>query len=313
MIAGPIVRYLDVAKQMDERTGSAEETARGIMRFIQGVSKKLLLADGLGRIADTVFALSAGEIDIRLAWLGAICYTLQIYLDFSGYSDMAIGLGHMFGFTFRENFDHPYCSGSITEFWRRWHISLSTWFREYVYIPLGGNRCSPARVQLNRFAVFFLTGLWHGANWTYIFWGLWHGLLRTLEGVFHLDKRFGKSVIGHIYTMLAVILGFVLFRAESLTEALNMFRAMFTGFSFTAESQAIFANLCSPILLFTLAVGVIISVPAAPWLHSVLERRGGRGGAVVLKLAWPATIVLLLLCQLNLAASSFSPFIYFQF
>ena len=183
LIAGPIVIYHDVAGQIDRREMTPELTLSGLRRFILGLGKKMLLANSMGEIADAVFAMTAAELDFRLAWLGAVCYTLQIYFDFSGYSDMAIGLGRMFGFRFLENFNLPYASKSIKEFWRRWHISLSSWFRDYLYIPLGGNRKGAARTNLNKFIVFFATGLWHGANWTFVLWGLWHGLFSTLEGV----------------------------------------------------------------------------------------------------------------------------------
>ena len=181
LVAGPIVKYRDIAAEIHTRRATLTDTARGVRRFILGLSKKLLLADTAAGIADTVFGLEAGSLDIRLAWLGAVAYTLQIYFDFSGYSDMAVGLGWIFGFHFKENFDHPYSAGSIKQFWRRWHISLSSWFRDYLYIPLGGNRKGRLRMYLNKLVVFFFTGLWHGANWTYVVWGLWHGVFLVAE------------------------------------------------------------------------------------------------------------------------------------
>ena len=223
LIAGPIVIYHDVADQIDRRELTPELTLSGLRRFILGLGKKMLLANSTGEIADAVFAMTADQLDFRLAWLGAVCYTLQIYFDFSGYSDMAIGLGRMFGFRFLENFDLPYTAKSIKEFWRRWHISLSSWFRDYLYIPLGGNRKGAARTNLNKFIVFFATGLWHGANWTFVLWGLWHGLFSTLEGVGAIPKRLRESRLGHVYTMLVVILGFTLFRADTLADAEVMF------------------------------------------------------------------------------------------
>ena len=217
LIAGPIVKYHDVEQEIDSRRTTPQETALGIRRFICGLSKKLLLSNALGQMADTVFALPAGEIGMLAGWTGAICYTLQIYFDFSGYSDMAIGLGRMFGFHFRENFNYPYTATTIKEFWRRWHISLSGWFRDYLYIPLGGNRKGNARTWLNRFLVFFATGLWHGASWTFVLWGLWHGLFSVLEdcGAIPVDKLKGKRS-GQLYTLLVVVLGFTLFRADTL-------------------------------------------------------------------------------------------------
>ena len=192
LIAGPIVKYHDVEQEIDSRRTTPQETALGIRRFICGLSKKLLLSNALGQMADTVFALPAGEIGMLAGWTGAICYTLQIYFDFSGYSDMAIGLGRMFGFHFRENFNYPYTATTIKEFWRRWHISLSGWFRDYLYIPLGGNRKGNARTWLNRFLVFFATGLWHGASWTFVLWGLWHGLFSVLDII--LDKPMEEAL-----------------------------------------------------------------------------------------------------------------------
>ena len=230
LIAGPIVKYHDIEQEIDSRRTTPQETALGIRRFICGLSKKLLLSNALGQMADTVFALPAGEIGMLAGWTGAICYTLQIYFDFSGYSDMAIGLGRMFGFHFRENFNYPYTATTIKEFWRRWHISLSGWFRDYLYIPLGGNRKGNARTWLNRFLVFFATGLWHGASWTFVLWGLWHGLFSVLEdcGAIPVDKLKGKR-IGQLYTLLVVVLGFTLFRADTLAQAGAMYAAMFSG------------------------------------------------------------------------------------
>mgnify|MGYP000006653856 FL=1 len=245
LIAGPIVKYHDVEQEIDSRRTTPQETALGIRRFICGLSKKLLLSNALGQMADTVFALPVGEIGMLAGWTGAICYTLQIYFDFSGYSDMAIGLGRMFGFHFRENFNYPYTATTIKEFWRRWHISLSGWFRDYLYIPLGGNRKGNARTWLNRFLVFFATGLWHGASWTFVLWGLWHGLFSVLEdcGAIPVDKLKGKR-IGQLYTLLVVVLGFTLFRADTLAQAGAMYAAMFSGIGlYWLGTAAVWANL----------------------------------------------------------------------
>ena len=207
LIAGPIVKYHDIAPQIDQRRTDPVSTEEGLRRFIRGLGKKLLIADAAGKIADAVFA--GGTQDIRLAWLAAVCYTLQIYYDFSAYSDMAIGMGRMFGFALRENFLHPYAAVSIRDFWRRWHVSLSSWFKEYLYIPLGGNRRGRLRTALNRLLVFLCTGFWHGANWTFVIWGLGHGLLSSLEGVLPVrklqEKPWGR-LLGRIYTLLAVTL-----------------------------------------------------------------------------------------------------------
>ena len=307
LIAGPIVKYHDIAPQIDRRETDPIRTEEGLRRFIRGLGKKLLLADGVGRVADAVFGAAAG--DTRLAWLGAVCYMLQIYYDFSGYSDMAIGMGHMFGFTIRENFLHPYAACSLRDFWRRWHVSLSSWFREYLYIPLGGNRRGKGRAALNRLLVFFCTGLWHGANWTFVLWGLGHGLLSVLERALPLDKwerRPLGRLLGRVWTLLAVTLLFVLFRAESLGAAWAMLRAMF-AFSVSAAGTVELLRLLQPATVLTIAVAVVFAgglrealtakIPAAARPH-------------VLRVG---SILVLLLSILSLSAGGFHPFIYFQF
>ena len=312
LIAGPIVIYHDVADQIDRRELTAEKTLYGLRRFILGLGKKMLLANSTGEIADAVFAMTAAELDFRLAWLGAVCYTLQIYFDFSGYSDMAIGLGRMFGFRFLENFNLPYASKSIKEFWRRWHISLSSWFRDYLYIPLGGNRKGRARTNLNKLIVFFATGLWHGANWTFVLWGLWHGLFSTLEGVGAIPKRLTQSRLGRLYTMLVVILGFTLFRAETLAQAGVMFQAMFTGFALTPEHTLTLLALldAKTACLLVLALLFAFGIPQTLW-----EKCRERGlpqcvGSASAALGYGA---LFGVSVLTLAGATFNPFIYFQF
>ena len=300
LIAGPIVIYHDVADQIDRRELTPELTLSGLRRFILGLGKKILLANSTGEVADAVFALSTGELDFRLAWLGAVCYTLQIYFDFSGYSDMAIGLGRLFGFRFLENFNLPYSARSIKEFWRRWHISLSSWFRDYLYIPLGGNRKGRARTNLNKFIVFFATGLWHGANWTFVLWGLWHGLFSTLEETGAIPRRLTQSRLGHLYTMLVVVLGFTLFRAETLAQAGVMFQAMFTGFTLLPEHTLTLLALldAKTVCLLALALLFAFGIPQLIWEKA--KTVGGlrrAGGAAVL----------------TLAGATFNPFIYFQF
>lgn len=303
LIAGPIVKYHDIEKEIDQRRTTPRETALGIRRFICGLSKKLLLSNAMGQMADAVFALPAGEIGMFAAWMGAICYTLQIYFDFSGYSDMAIGMGRMFGFHFLENFDYPYTATTIQEFWRRWHISLSTWFRDYLYIPLGGNRKGKVRTWVNRVIVFFTTGLWHGANWTFVLWGLWHGLFSVLEdsGVVPVRRLKGRA-LGHVYTMLVVILGFTLFRAESLGQAGAMFAAMFTGVGLEWAGTMTVCSFLSPAFLLALILAVLLSFPTAKRLQPQNE-------AIMLA----GAMALLVLCMLNLSAGTFNPFIYFQF
>ena len=302
LIAGPIVKYGEISAQIDDRVWTAEQAEEGIFRFVKGLSKKLLAADALGVIADAVF--EGGTGDVRLAWLGALCYTLQIYYDFSGYSDMALGLGRMFGFVLPENFRHPYAAASIRDFWRRWHISLSSWFREYLYIPLGGNRKGRVRTALNRVLVFFCTGLWHGANWTFVVWGLAHGLLSSLEdaGVIPV-KRLEKSRVGRIlcrlWTLLCVVLLFAVFRAPSLSAAGSLLAVMFTGGATAAGSAAI-ARLLTPFRLLTLLL-------AAPL--SAVERRP----QLPLWAKRAMCLVLLVLSILSLSAGGYHPFLYFQF
>lgn len=303
LIAGPIVKYHDIEKEIDQRQTTPRETALGIRRFICGLSKKLLISNAMGQMADAVFALPAGEIGMFAAWMGAICYTLQIYFDFSGYSDMAIGMGRMFGFHFLENFDYPYTATTIQEFWRRWHISLSTWFRDYLYIPLGGNRKGKVRTWVNRVIVFFTTGLWHGANWTFVLWGLWHGLFSVLEdsGIVPARRLKGRA-LGNVYTMLVVVLGFTLFRAESLSQAGAMFAAMFTGVGLGWTGTVTVCSLLTPVFLLTLMLALLFSLP-------ITKRLQPKNESITLA----GAMALLVLCMLNLSAGTFNPFIYFQF
>lgn len=265
LIAGPIIRYHDVAKALSSRTTTMEDLLYGIKRFIVGLAKKVLIANVLGKTADYIFSLPADTIFCSLAWLGAISYTLQIYFDFSGYSDMAIGLGRIFGFHFPENFNYPYISRSIQEFWRRWHISLSTWFRDYLYIPLGGNRISPERTYFNLVVVFFLCGLWHGASWTFVFWGLFHGLFLIIE-----RTRFGKKVleavpaaIQHLYCLLVVIVGWVFFRSESFGYAIGYLYAMVDVTREPFLNTQLFLRMNNN-YYFTLILGILGSMPLFP-------------------------------------------------
>ena len=311
LIAGPIVRWGDIEAQIDSRSCTPERTAMGIRRFTVGLSKKLLLADVSAVLADAAF--SSANPDAPLAWLGGICYMIQIYFDFSGYSDMAIGMGNMFGFSIRENFLFPYTAGSIREFWRKWHISLSTWFREYLYFPLGGSRNGKARAALNRLLVFFCTGLWHGANWTFVLWGLGHGLLSSLEGsgvlpVEKLQKTAPGRLLCRIYTLLAVMLLFTIFRADTVSHGLRMIAAMFS-FRSSAESQVLLATLCTPAMSLTVILSWLLSIsPHGAQVHAWLcdDRE-----STVLSSA--CCLVLLILSVMSLAQSGFHPFIYFQF
>ena len=247
------------------------------------------------------------RLNIMLAWLGAITYTLQIYYDFSGYSDMAIGLGKVFGFQFKENFNYPYQSASIKEFWRRWHISLSTWFKEYLYIPLGGNRKGTIRTNINKLIVFFTTGLWHGANWTFVLWGMIHGLFSMLESsrYFPFTKR---KWCGHIYTMAVVTTAFVLFRADDVQQGMHIIGQMYSGFHFEEQITALFLQQLDPLFLCVFAAGVIFSQPVKVWLENKVGERGW-----VRYLTLGLSLLLLLVCICNLSASTFNPFIYFRF
>ena len=301
LIAGPIVKYHDIDQQIACRTLTAEGCARGIRRFVLGLAKKLLLANACGLIADTAFG--AEHPGTALAWLGAVAYCLQIYHDFSAYSDMAIGLGAMFGFAIPENFRYPYISGSVQEFWRRWHISLSTWFKEYLYIPLGGNRKGRARKLLNKTIVFFSTGLWHGASLSFILWGLWHGAFLILEDFVKPKSKKWLSLLWRPVTLFAVLFGFVLFRAESLSAAVAYLGAMFTAAPITSA----FASCVEGYDLAMLAIAAIFSLPVIPWLR---ERMGNRASEIV---GYAASALLFAVCVISLSSTTFNPFIYFRF
>ncbi|MEE3450824.1 MAG: MBOAT family O-acyltransferase [Acutalibacteraceae bacterium] len=312
LIAGPIVKYYDIAKQIENREITAQNTALGIRRFICGLSKKILIANTVGSAADAMFSLSGSDLSILTCWLGGIAYTIQIYFDFSGYSDMAIGLGRMLGFTFKENFNYPYTSSSMQDFWRRWHISISSWFKEYLYIPLGGNRKGRLRTAVNKIIVFFFTGLWHGANLTFVVWGLVHGMFLMLESykVIPLEKIKFKP-IKHIYTMLVVIVTFVIFRADNLTQAWLFIKNMFTGFNISGESLSIFCEQFTPYFIFILILGIIFSMPVVQKLSS--KPKTEKAVTALEYLSYGATLSLLFMCITALASSTFNPFIYLQF
>ena len=305
LVAGPIVRYDQIAYEIDHRQENLEDFSQGMTRFVYGLGKKVLLSNYMGVLADNMFYLSGeGSLSVGAAWIGAIGYTLQIYYDFSGYSDMAIGLGRMMGFHFLENFNYPYVSRSITEFWRRWHMSLSSWFKDYVYIPLGGSREGAAKTYRNTFFVWLLTGIWHGANWTFIVWGLGYFVLLCIERLGGWTK--GIRYIGHIYTMAAVILLWVVFRADSLTLAVRYIGQMFgTGGALWDEAAA---SAFSGSILVLLAAAVL-STPVWKQLAdrlrlSELTRKN---------VAAAAAVPLFLLCIAKCMSSSYNPFIYFNF
>ena len=309
LVAGPIVRYTDVEAELASRHVSPSDFAEGAIRFMLGYGKKLLLANAMGEIADRAFSRTGTELlSSPLAWLGAVGFALQIYFDFSAYSDMAIGLGRMLGFHFNENFDYPYVSSSVTEFWRRWHISLSTWFRDYLYIPLGGNRCRVPRQIFNLLVVWSLTGLWHGANWTFIVWGLWYGALLIIEK-FVIGKRIERipRVIRHAVTLILVLIGWVLFRSDTLGNAVEYVRAMF-GFRFADVREFVF-------LLREYTVELVVSLVAIfPIKKIILSRLGGKRASPVLQILTASfSFVVFGAAYMRLVSGSFMPFIYFQF
>lgn len=323
LVAGPIVRYEDVADEIKGRRHTLEQLANGLRRFIIGLSKKLLIADVCGSVVTLIYSAERSVLDSRTAWLAAVCYLIQIYFDFSGYSDMAIGLGLCFGFHFKENFNYPYISSSIQEFWRRWHISLSTWFREYLYIPLGGNRKGKAKTYRNKLIVFFCTGLWHGANWTFIIWGLWHGFFIVTEDaakkLFGLGKH-GKNrrnpvetVLKHLYTLLVVLIGFVIFRADNMGQAFSMIGAMFSGICASAQTGLLLAQCLTPLTMFALLLGLVGSTPVLPLVCRKVEQQTGSVYVCLRVLSYAGALALLLVDILHLSAASYVPFIYFQF
>ena len=316
LIAGPIVRYRDVAAQLTARVVDRDGFATGIRRFVVGLGKKMLVANIVAVPADRIFALPPAELTAAHAWLATACYTLQIYFDFSGYSDMAIGLAHLFGFRFKENFNYPYVARSIQDFWRRWHISLSAWFRDYLYVPLGGNRVPPRRVYLNLVTVFFLCGLWHGASWTFVVWGLYHGVFLVIErlGLSRVLARTPRPA-RHLYALLVVMVGWVFFRAESLTAAGGMLRAM-AGFSPAVPTPYGITWYLTPEVMLAIAAGVAGSAPVWPALAARLARASGDGprlGPLPSALTCAALVAIFAGCAMLIAAHTYNPFIYFRF
>ena len=305
LIAGPIVRYSSIANQIQCRRETIDDFSAGVCRFIFGLAKKVLLANNLALVAD--YAYSTDRLTVAMAWLGSVAYTLQIYYDFSGYSDMAIGLGKMFGFQFQENFNYPYVSRSITEFWRRWHISLGTWFRDYVYFPLGGSHVSTkSRLVFNLFVVWSLTGIWHGANWTFISWGIIYFVLLTLEKLTGFTSKL-KHGLALIYTLFFVNLGWVIFRAGNLNQGTHFIGAMFglDGVSFCDVHFLFWFHEYRWIFLFA----IIFAMPVLPWL-----RRRFQHETVFSIVSYVATMIFLLLTSISyIVKGAYNPFIYFNF
>lgn len=308
LVAGPIVKYHDVCTQLDKRPVCFDSFANGLKRFIIGLGKKIIIANTLGEVVDKIFALQTGELSPQIAWVGAVFYAMQLYYDFSGYSDMAIGLGHMFGFKFLENFNYPYISQSITEFWRRWHMSLSTWFKQYVYIPLGGNRDGKIKTLRNLAIVFFLTGLWHGAAWNFIVWGMYHGAFIILEkatGLFQRQTAFFPRVLGHIYLLGVVGIGWVIFRAPDLAYAWQYIRMMF-GFLKTDPLYGP-TYYVSNWGLCIFAVAVICSTG----IFKNILSNGTKTIKAVFVDVWLFGVFVF--CLMSLVNASYNPFIYFRF
>ena len=309
LIAGPIVQYSDIDRQLQEREESWDKFGEGVLYFIRGLSKKALLANAIGLVFDEVFALRTGQISTISAWLGCAAYTFQIYFDFSGYSDMAIGLGKMFGFEFKMNFFYPYTSKSITEFWRRWHISLGTWFREYVYIPLGGNRVTKMKHIRNIMIVWMLTGLWHGAAWNFVAWGLYYGILLLIEKYLlspFLEKL--PAIVRHIYSMILVMVGWVFFFSESLGGAVTYLKLMIgMGGNGFIDREA-FYLLKTNMVLWVIVIIASMSVGHKRYVRLIYNEGKPR---IVLNCAVYA--VLFLLCVAYLVTESYNPFLYFRF
>ncbi len=305
LTAGPLMKFSAVQPYLQARRTTWSGAYDGICRFAGGLFKKVLLSAAAAELANAVYGQTG--YDALCAWMGAACYCLQLYFDFSGYSDMAIGLGLLFGVRLPENFRDPYCATSITEFWRRWHISLSAWFRDYLYIPLGGSRKGLLRTMGNKMVVFLATGLWHGSGLTFLLWGVWHGLWSCLETALKLPQKLRGRWYGHLYALLVVVLGFALFRAASLSQAAALVRAMFTGFSANAACRAALAAALDARTLTLCALGVLLCLPVGALWKKISSRRGAMAARGVLALA------LFALSLLAMSAGAFQPFIYAAF
>ena len=321
LVAGPIVRYHDIADSLHSRIITSELFASGVSRFVIGLGKKLLIANTVSVAAEQILAMPANKLSSSIAWLGIVCYTIQIYFDFSGYSDMAIGLGRMLGFKFQENFNYPYISRSMREFWQRWHISLSTWFRDYLYIPLGGSRKSKGRTYVNLVIVFTLCGLWHGANWTFIVWGLYNGFFLITERVWlgkFLSRR--HPLFGHAYALMVILCGWVIFACDTLPHAWGFLTAMF-GFAGNVSSVQDIDWFLTREIRIALIAGIFLSMPVLPALSEFQDRwlsllKGAAQTAAEISFCTFRIIglcVLFVICAMFLSAGTHNPFIYFRF
>lgn len=307
LIAGPIVKYKDIEEQIDTRTVSACQVAQGIRRFAYGFAKKILISNILASVADTIYALDLTEVTCPMAWIASLMYTFQIYYDFSGYSDMAIGLGKMFGFEFKENFNYPYISLSIREFWRRWHISLSSWFRDYVYIPLGGSRRGKLLTYKNLLVVFFLTGLWHGASWNFVFWGLFHGVFIIIERIGFNNFLKKHKIFSWIYTFFLANIGWVFFKLENIQDAFAHIGRMFQPWSDIQGAHVLreYVNLHTVFIFICAVVGM-----------GLIQKLGKTSLARKWKYSVPEIVFcafLIILSLASLASNTYNPFIYFRF
>lgn len=307
LIAGPIVKYHDIEKQIDKREINFDKYSSGVKRFLTGLFKKVLIANNVGAVWSMITNMDYQSMSVATAWLGAVCYSLQIYFDFSGYSDMAIGLGKMFGFEFLENFNYPYISKSIREFWRRWHISLSTWFKEYLYIPLGGNRKGNARTYINLIIVFFCTGLWHGANWNFVIWGMWHGFFSVAErlGLGKLLNKDKTGILSRVYTLVVVVVGFTIFGIVDfsvLKEYINIM--IFNGNNCIIDSEFLFVLKNNIVIL---VLGIVFSTPVYSFFNNKFEKG---------ILNWVVSLIYIagfILSVAYIVSSSYNPFLYFRF
>lgn len=309
LVQGPIIRWSFIEKALDDRKMTVEGAAEGLRLFIIGLAMKLIIANTMGRVTSFVWSLEASELNAAYAWAGALCFLLQIYFDFAGYSQMAIGLGLMFGLPIPKNFDHPYIAYSMTDFWRRWHITLSRWFRDYVYIPLGGNRKGSLRTGVNKMIVFLLTGLWHGANWTFVLWGAYNGVFLLAENSIKKTKFHLPKPITWLYTMLAVTVGFVIFNSPNVPYAFSMIGSMFSRFNVGSETAASLSAVFKPTVIAVFIAGAAAALPVAPMIDRRLESKPRLCFAV----RYSAALVLLVLCLFFITSGNFNPSIYTQF
>jgi alginate O-acetyltransferase complex protein AlgI len=316
LIAGPIIRYSQIADQLVKRKSTLDDIDAGIIRFSTGLAKKLFIANPIGVVVDQIFALPSSSLSVPALWLGAVSYALQIYFDFSGYSDMAIGIARMFGFRFPENFNYPYSAISIQDFWRRWHMTLSAWFRDYVYIPLGGNRFGPWKTARNLWLVFILCGAWHGASWTFILWGMWHGLFLWFERLKVVNQLLLRCprVFRNAYAELIVLIGWVLFRADSLQHAMAFIGRMFGIIGAESQLLPLTQFISTPMLILIIAAA-FLSFPLWPAIKlvwpDITDRRSRSAVGDVLSAGYVATVMVLSLA--TMAANQQNPFLYFRF